>query len=49
MVSDISDRTIVMHDGKISADCSSMEIFNSEELLFTSCFEKPLRMKGCTV
>lgn len=47
MVVDLCERTIVMHDGKISADGNSMEIFNNEELLFNSSLEKPLRMQGC--
>lgn len=49
MVVDVCDRTIVMHDGRISADGSTMEIFNNEELLYNSCLEKPLRMQGCPV
>jgi cobalt/nickel transport system ATP-binding protein len=47
MVVDLCERTIVMHDGRISADGPTMEIFADQELLAASCLEKPLRMQGC--
>jgi len=49
MVLDLCERTIVMHDGLVRADGSTMEIFENEELLAASCLEKPLRMQGCPV
>jgi cobalt/nickel transport system ATP-binding protein len=49
MVTDLCERTIVMHDGQVSADGPTMEIFADEELLAASCLEKPLRMQGCPI
>ncbi|NTV12685.1 MAG: ABC transporter ATP-binding protein [Desulfobulbaceae bacterium] len=49
MVVDLCERTIVMHDGQISADGPTMAIFSDEKLLAASCLEKPLRMQGCPV
>ncbi len=49
LVVDLCERTIVMHEGQISADGPTMEIFANEELLAASCLEKPLRMQGCPV
>jgi cobalt/nickel transport system ATP-binding protein len=49
MVVDLCERTIVMHDGRISADGPTMEIFADQELLAASSLEKPLRMQGCPV
>jgi len=47
MVVDLCERTIVMHDGRVSADGPTMEIFENDALLETSCLERPLRMQGC--
>jgi cobalt/nickel transport system ATP-binding protein len=47
MVVDLCERTIVIHDGKVSADGPTLEIFSNEELLAASCLEKPLRMQDC--
>lgn len=49
MVVDLCERTIVIHDGRVSADGPTMEIFADEQLLAASCLEKPLRMQGCPV
>ncbi|MBU0681528.1 MAG: hypothetical protein KKD73_08910 [Proteobacteria bacterium] len=49
MVVDLCERTIVMHEGVISADGPTMEIFGNDELLAVSCLEKPLRFQGCPV
>jgi cobalt/nickel transport system ATP-binding protein len=49
MVVDLCQRTIVMHDGLVSADGPTLEIFSDEKLLAESCLEKPLRMQGCPV
>ncbi|HSH13259.1 MAG TPA: ABC transporter ATP-binding protein, partial [Desulfurivibrionaceae bacterium] len=49
LVVDLCERTIVMHDGLVSADGPTLEIFADEQLLAASCLEKPLRMQGCPV
>ncbi len=49
MVADLCERTIVMHNGQVSADGPTMEIFADEELLAASCLEKPLRMQSCPI
>ena len=49
MVMDLCERTIVIHDGLVSADGPTMEIFSDEKLLAASGLEKPLRMQGCPV
>ncbi|MBU0674276.1 MAG: energy-coupling factor ABC transporter ATP-binding protein [Proteobacteria bacterium] len=49
MVVDLCERTIVMHDGLVSADGPTNEIFANEKLLTECCLEKPLRMQGCPV
>ncbi len=49
MVMDLCERTIVMHDGKISADGPTQEVFADDDLLAASRLEKPLRMQGCPV
>ena len=49
LVLDLCERTIVMHEGMVSADGPTLEIFANEELLAASCLEKPLRMQGCPV
>ncbi len=46
MVLDLCERTIVMYDGKVKADGSTMDIFHDLELLEASCLEQPLRMQG---
>ncbi|MBF0119214.1 MAG: ABC transporter ATP-binding protein [Desulfobacterales bacterium] len=47
MAVDLCERVIVMHNGKIVADGSIMEIFQNDSILFSSHLEKPLRMQGC--
>jgi len=44
---DVCERTIVMHNGRISADGPTTEVFADEALLAASRLEKPLRMQGC--
>jgi cobalt/nickel transport system ATP-binding protein len=49
LVLDLCDRTIVLHDGRVTADGPTLEIFGNAELLAESHLEKPLRMQGCPV
>jgi len=49
MVIDICERTIVMHNGRVTADGPTMEIFKNDVLLEESHLEKPLRIQGCPV
>lgn len=44
---DICERTIVIHQGRITADGRTADIFNNETLLQNSSLEKPLRMQTC--
>ncbi len=46
MVLDLCERTIVMRDGRISADGPTSELFENQALLERSHLEKPLRMQG---
>jgi len=49
MTLDVCERTIVMHQGKITADRPTQEVFSDDTLLAESGLEKPLRMQGCPV
>lgn len=49
MIMDLCARTIVIHDGRITADGPTLEIFNDQELLRRSRLERPLRMQACPV
>lgn len=49
MVLDLCTRTIVMRDGKITADGPTLEVFRDDPLLEASHLEKPLRLQGCPV
>ena len=49
MAMDLCDRTIVLHQGKITADGPTLELFQDEDLLARSGLEKPLKMQGCTL
>ncbi len=49
LVVDLCERTIVIHDGRVTADGPTAEIFQNEALLAQSHLEKPLRMQGCPV
>ena len=46
---DVCQRTIILHDGKITADDSTKEIFKNDRLLEESGLARPLRMQGCPV
>jgi cobalt/nickel transport system ATP-binding protein len=47
MAMDLCERTIVLHQGKITADGPTSQILQDEELLHRSRLEKPLRMQAC--
>ncbi len=49
MVLDLCERTIVIREGQVVADGSSIEILNNETILSESNLEKPLRFQGCPV
>ena len=49
MVLDVCKRTIVLHNGEVTADGPTAEIFADAELLARSHLEKPLRRQGCPV
>lgn len=46
LVLDVCERTIVLHDGTISADGPTLSIFGDENLLIQNNLEKPLTMQG---
>jgi len=49
LVLDLCRRTIVIHEGRVTADGPAADIFADEQLLAESHLEKPLRMQGCPV
>jgi cobalt/nickel transport system ATP-binding protein len=49
LVLDLCERTIVIHNGQITADGPTLEIFRNDSLLEQSHLEKPLRMQGCPI
>lgn len=49
MALDVCERTIVLHQGMITADGPTLSLFQDEQLLARSGLEKPLRMQGCPV
>lgn len=49
MALDICERTIIMHQGRITADGKSIEIFQNKELLCSSSLEMPIAMHHCPV
>ena len=49
MVLDLCERTIVIHDGKITANDSTTALFQNDELLEASHLEAPLGLQGCPV
>ena len=49
MVLDLCERTIVLHEGEVTADGSTIEIFSDDELLSRCRLERPLSMQGCPV
>ena len=49
MVLDLCERTIVLHEGEVTADGPTIEIFSDDDLLARCRLEKPLSMQGCPV
>ena len=49
MAMDLCERAIVLHQGRITGDGPTMQLFQDEELLHGSSLEKPLRMQGCPI
>jgi cobalt/nickel transport system ATP-binding protein len=49
LVLDLCPRTIVIHEGKVTADGPTAAIFSDTDLLAASHLEKPLRLQGCPV
>lgn len=49
MVIDLCERTIVIYNGRVTADGPTLNIFQDEALLAKSHLEKPLGMQGCPV
>ncbi|UCH21411.1 MAG: ABC transporter ATP-binding protein [Deltaproteobacteria bacterium] len=49
MAVDICERTIVIYEGRITADGSTLELLQDETLLERSGLEKPLGMQSCPV
>ena len=46
---DLCERTIVLHEGRITADGPTMKLFQDENLLHQSSLEKPLRTQKCPI
>jgi cobalt/nickel transport system ATP-binding protein len=49
MVAEVSDRVIVMHEGRIRADGLTEDIFTDQTLLAACRLEPPLSMQPCAV
>jgi len=49
MAMDLCERAIVLHQGRITGDGSTMKLLKDEELLHRSRLERPLRMQGCPI
>jgi len=49
MVLDLCERTVVLHDGRVTADGPTLQIFGDDALLKESHLEKPLRLQGCPI
>ncbi len=49
MALDVCERTIVLHQGRITADGPTRTLFQDAALLARSGLEKPLRMQGCPI
>ncbi len=47
MAMDLCERTIVLHQGKVTADGETLKLFQDEGLLNRSSLEKPLRTQQC--
>ncbi|MBA4369592.1 MAG: cobalt ABC transporter ATP-binding protein [Desulfobacterium sp.] len=49
MALELCERTIVIHDGRLTADSRTLDLFQNESLLAESGLEKPISMQGCHV
>lgn len=49
MVLDLCERTIIIREGVVAADGSSIDVLRDEALLVSCHLEKPLRLQGCPV
>jgi cobalt/nickel transport system ATP-binding protein len=49
MAMDLCERAIVLHQGRITGDGPTMQLFQDEGLLHESSLERPLRMQGCPI
>jgi len=49
LVVDLCERTIVIREGKVTADGPTLEIFQDEAFLAECHLEKPLRMQACPI
>lgn len=49
MAMDVCERTIVLHQGRITADGPTAKLLQDENLLNQSSLEKPLRMQQCPI
>jgi cobalt/nickel transport system ATP-binding protein len=49
MAMDLCERTIMLHDGRITADGPTIKLLQDDDLLHKSRLERPLRMQGCPV
>ena len=47
MAVDVCERTIVIHQGGVTADGPTLELLQDEDLLEKSGLEKPLQMQNC--
>jgi cobalt/nickel transport system ATP-binding protein len=47
MAVDVCKRTIVIHEGGVTADGPTLELLQDEVLLEKSGLEKPLQMQNC--
>jgi cobalt/nickel transport system ATP-binding protein len=49
MVLEVCGRTLVLCNGKLTADAAPLEVFNDNRILKSSHLKKPLMMQGCPV
>ncbi len=49
MAIDLCERTIILHNGEISADGPTSELFHDKDLLQKNGLEMPLRLQACPV
>ena len=47
MVPELCERTIVIHDGRVTADGPTADVFGDDALLTRSSLENPLSLQGC--